>query len=315
MGISVDKASSSVTFEEQHRSSIHRDYRLHRGRYREDIIIAAPGTPRLHSSLPTMATSAPGPIRKSQRQPLSCTECTRRKLRCSKTIPCTSCVDRGNAEFCRREFVQVPRSRRKGGANRRMPEQRPLNPNRSAANVPWHDAVGSSSGPPGTAHGNERTPDKRPLVVLPQLSSEATVMLEFLPMGRQSILNRAGRTSVDHDTRGGDCASLKVPGLWDLAVPLETARRLLAFHEENLAWMHNAVHMPTFGREFESALIAGSPCDKQWQALYYAILCVCISPRSHLWHGQCILTLSQSTVHHADEEDLLALDSSISRMS
>ncbi|BDD61656.1 hypothetical protein MAP00_006694 [Monascus purpureus] len=174
-----------------------------------------------------------------------------------------------------------------------MPEQRPLNPNRSAANVPWHDAVGSSSGPPGTAHGNERTPDEKPLVVLPQLSSEATVMLEFLLLGRQSILNRAGRTSVDHDTRGGDCASLKVPGLWDLAVPLETARRLLAFHEENLARMHNAVHMPTFRQEFESALIAGSPCDQQWQTLYYAILCV-------------------STAHHADEEDLLALDPSIS---
>ncbi|KAL7416684.1 hypothetical protein BDY24DRAFT_201110 [Mrakia frigida] len=52
-----------------------------------------------------------GFARKSQRQPLSCTECTRRKTRCDKNIPCGNCVKRGKTSECKLEItVKEPAS-------------------------------------------------------------------------------------------------------------------------------------------------------------------------------------------------------------
>ncbi|KAL7416324.1 hypothetical protein BDY24DRAFT_379292 [Mrakia frigida] len=46
--------------------------------------------------------------RKSQRQPQSCTECTRRKTRCDKGAPCGNCVKRGKSSECRIEVTVKP---------------------------------------------------------------------------------------------------------------------------------------------------------------------------------------------------------------
>jgi hypothetical protein len=43
--------------------------------------------------------------RVSQRAPRSCQPCSRRKLRCSKQIPCSACVSRGVPDDCCRESV------------------------------------------------------------------------------------------------------------------------------------------------------------------------------------------------------------------
>ncbi len=45
--------------------------------------------------------------RKTQRAPKSCTFCAKRKIRCSKTIPCNSCIKRGTPHLCTREVVLV----------------------------------------------------------------------------------------------------------------------------------------------------------------------------------------------------------------
>jgi hypothetical protein len=45
--------------------------------------------------------------RPTQRAPLSCTSCASRKVKCSKTIPCRACLDRGTAGDCKREVVLV----------------------------------------------------------------------------------------------------------------------------------------------------------------------------------------------------------------
>ncbi|KAH8679513.1 hypothetical protein BGZ60DRAFT_400172 [Tricladium varicosporioides] len=47
------------------------------------------------------------PIRDTQRVPRSCTACSRKKIRCSKTIPCVACVRKGDAQSCEREIVRV----------------------------------------------------------------------------------------------------------------------------------------------------------------------------------------------------------------
>ena len=44
--------------------------------------------------------------RPSPRAPLSCAECSRRKIRCDKKTPCRACFERGESHNCRRQQVQ-----------------------------------------------------------------------------------------------------------------------------------------------------------------------------------------------------------------
>jgi hypothetical protein len=46
-------------------------------------------------------------VRKSQRAPLSCTNCARRRVKCDKKIPCGTCTSRKEDHICRREPVIV----------------------------------------------------------------------------------------------------------------------------------------------------------------------------------------------------------------
>jgi hypothetical protein len=45
--------------------------------------------------------------RSTQRAPLSCTACASRKVKCSRTIPCRACINRGAGADCKREVVIV----------------------------------------------------------------------------------------------------------------------------------------------------------------------------------------------------------------
>ncbi|KAK0389772.1 hypothetical protein NLU13_3345 [Sarocladium strictum] len=49
--------------------------------------------------------------RPSPRAPLSCAECSRRKIRCDKKIPCRACFERGEGHNCRRQQAQKSRPR------------------------------------------------------------------------------------------------------------------------------------------------------------------------------------------------------------
>ena len=50
---------------------------------------------------------ASGAVRNTQRSVLACTACVRRKIRCSKTIPCETCIRQNKASSCQREQVAV----------------------------------------------------------------------------------------------------------------------------------------------------------------------------------------------------------------
>ncbi|KAL2857315.1 hypothetical protein BJY01DRAFT_242387 [Aspergillus pseudoustus] len=45
--------------------------------------------------------------RNSQRLPLRCTECARRRVRCDKKAPCSQCVAKSRAHLCTREVVRI----------------------------------------------------------------------------------------------------------------------------------------------------------------------------------------------------------------
>lgn len=46
-------------------------------------------------------------LRTSQRTPLRCTECARRRVRCNKKVPCAECILRHQSHKCTREVVRV----------------------------------------------------------------------------------------------------------------------------------------------------------------------------------------------------------------
>ncbi|CAK7905651.1 hypothetical protein CAAN1_29S00958 [[Candida] anglica] len=46
-------------------------------------------------------------IRRSQRPPKSCFQCSKRRVKCNKEIPCDTCIRRGKPDLCYRERVMV----------------------------------------------------------------------------------------------------------------------------------------------------------------------------------------------------------------
>ncbi|GAA6012662.1 hypothetical protein JCM10207_009073 [Rhodosporidiobolus poonsookiae] len=67
--------------------------------------------------------SEAGPVpRKTQRAPVSCAYCAKRKVKCDKTFPCKRCVEKGIADKCKREIVVV-KGKVVGGENDDVPKR------------------------------------------------------------------------------------------------------------------------------------------------------------------------------------------------
>uniref|UniRef100_A0A0D2YDY2 Zn(2)-C6 fungal-type domain-containing protein n=1 Tax=Fusarium oxysporum (strain Fo5176) TaxID=660025 RepID=A0A0D2YDY2_FUSOF len=226
----------------------------------------------------------PRSVRSSQRSVLACTNCSRRKIKCSKTIPCTACVRQSKAAQCQREPVAVV-SRRSVGRSKAStalddPPPVPVPEAASVATVSPASieevptTVNPAAGSTATSI-NDSLPqiDERMIEHLlaslstpdTRVTNEAAAMLEFLTHGRRNILNQfIGRESIS--------TSMTQPvQKWNTFLPVEDARSLLAIHEKHLTWMHNTVHMPTFLREFDENILKIA-CDSNWIALYYALL-------------------------------------------
>ncbi|KAH7120527.1 hypothetical protein EDB81DRAFT_891352 [Dactylonectria macrodidyma] len=240
------------------------------------------------------------PVRNSQRNVLACTACVRRKTRCSKTIPCTACVQQNKADSCQREPVAVvtrraaalrstrlrdstSRTRSLSGsldADSEGSERVSFTPSvhPAAESVVLQAVSVSTSEPHGAVASLPIITDPSLLQTFPststpdtRLTSDEAAALEFLAHGRRNVLDRfAGRESAAKAT-----PPLPVEGEtgqhWDTLLPIEDARLLLDLHQAHLTWMHNVVHLPTFRQEFETNALR-EQCDESWIALYYAII-------------------------------------------
>ncbi|GAM34098.1 C6 transcription factor [Talaromyces pinophilus] len=97
------------------------------------------------------------------------------------------------------------------------------------------------------------------------VAQDAALSLEYLALGRQYV--NGNRTTAN--ATGG-------PTTIDFVVPMEQARVLIAYHGDNLAWMHNILHMPTFREQCEYFFQNGKPIDRFWLPLYYTTLSMTI---------------------------------------
>lgn len=257
----------------------------------------------------------PAPRRRkyAPRQPYSCTECTRRKVRCSKVIPCSACIDAGFEHLCRRENVSAARQTPvRAQIDRRV---KPYNVTRNTSQESSETIVASDASvarnlaplpgqhqtplageeeTPPTGYTNGQFPVSRPLGSLIEgVAQDAALSLEYLALGRQYVMQNGNRTTANA-TGGPQISDTTI----DPVVPMEQARLLIAYHGENLAWMHNILHMPTFREQCEFFLQHGKPIDRFWLPLYYTTLSVILS--SVFWHGFFGLTylfFLQMTIH------------------
>ncbi|KAJ4111488.1 hypothetical protein NW768_011842 [Fusarium equiseti] len=231
----------------------------------------------------------PRPARRSQRSVQTCTNCARRKIRCSKTLPCTTCVRLNKAASCQREEVAVVTRRSL------QPNPTPSSASPTERTEAENNQITPSSYVPAATtilqvqDANPQINDQILEQLLASLSSpelrltnEAAATLEFLTHGRRNVLNQfIGRETVPVTPAS------TVQG-WDIVFSIEDARRILKLHEGHLVWMHNVVHMPTFLNEFEENVLR-MDCEKSWVALYYALL----SQTLHHIDSDCLPQVSE----------------------
>lgn len=230
--------------------------------------------------------------RRSQRSVQTCTNCARRKIKCSKTIPCAACVRQNKTASCQREEVAVVTRQSTTRSRASILQEDPSIASQARA-VTTHSAgerqatnsrsvhLANIHALPTGSSGHDSLPQihdeiLEQLLALTsspesRLTNEAAAMLEFLTHGRRNILNQfIGRETAHTTPVTPHSSSVQC---WDVFLSIENARTVLGLHQTHLTWMHNVVHMPTFLAEFEENLTR-MDCDKSWLALYYALLSV-----------------------------------------
>jgi len=217
-------------------------------------------------------------VRITQRPPLSCVECSRRKIKCDRSIPCRPCIDRGDDVGCRREQVALKgelQNRTSSTGKRTTFEELVLQVNELSDRVRELEGGIRYAGTE-EANGTSRAPS--PVDVdtsrLPGIMEEAA-----LGIGETS---RWGDHYQEESRPGGESylgwygpKSLH-SGL--VVLPSQSqSRALVSLYEENAAWLTGSVHLPTLRRDqdtFWIQLESNSYRDDIWLALYFAVLSV-----------------------------------------
>lgn len=234
----------------------------------------------------------------TQRAPQSCVYCSRRKLRCSKTIPCTNCIERGIQVRCHREAVilsnQSLRQRSRPPVSPASHEQSAPSPDPSVEAAPKSiqapaleehmldslDAhsqtrlIGENdqaSNVSDSSNARRTLPLDEPLKAAPMdqhdgdLAIEAAMSLESLAWGTTHLENSRLLPSPSILTLIEELQSF---------INAQKAREIIRFHKTHVAWMHNVLYMPFFMRECEGYLSGRLQRDAAWLSLYCAVLCV-----------------------------------------
>jgi hypothetical protein len=214
-------------------------------------------------------------IRSTQRVPLSCKECSRRKIKCDKMVPCRPCIDRGEEGQCRREAVMVkgrvvvndvpPRD---GTLTLESLAVENADIRRRLGRLERSLARSPSLSPPGGEEALEFKEDRL-----------AGVMEEVALGIGENVRWKGVSLLTDPETNAAG------KDQWYHSVPLEAGLStipnrvkcdaLVRFYAEDLSWIIAAIHVPTFLHQHEAFWATSDRAqvkDDNWLAVFFAVL-------------------------------------------
>lgn len=216
-----------------------------------------------------LATAESLGIRQTQRVPLSCRECSRRKIRCDKAIPCKPCVERGEEATCQREAVMV-----KGKIVTNEPAPTVTMESLAQENAEIKKRIERLE----RMIGHSPSPLKNEEALEFKEHRLAGVMEEVaLGIGENVRWKGVSMSSKPESTSSKD--------QWYHSVPFDTclstipnrikSECLVTFFADELSWIDGVVHVPTFVRQHNTFWLKsdqGRVDDDNWLALYFAVL-------------------------------------------
>ncbi|KAF2832853.1 hypothetical protein CC86DRAFT_277466 [Ophiobolus disseminans] len=204
-------------------------------------------------------------IRTTQRVPRSCTSCSSRKVRCDKSIPCDTCIRRGQPEACVRELVIV---------------RGEMTTYRDAPHVPTYEELNSE---------NERLRQEVEALKAQIFGSSSILSSHDLAGHTMDPLLR--KRQIDQDEEGLEQklwdslasvlpATKPVVSSWDdIVLPTRSCSEFLVDYDEKWnSWVHYALEYPHFRVEcdgFMTAMANGIPieyADISWMAVYFSVM-------------------------------------------
>ncbi|KAH6869065.1 fungal-specific transcription factor domain-containing protein [Thelonectria olida] len=193
------------------------------------------------------------PPRSTQRAPLSCSQCYKRKIRCDKKSPCKSCIARGIALECKRETVQV-RGRIYAGSNDQS--------DRSYSdlvqeNIRLRALIAGSQQQRHDTEVSEANSD------ICQLSESRVAQAERL------LFNRIAQTSKPRSVK--QYSNVLIPSK-------SVSDGVVAYGLQRTFWLHFALFIPEFQQEYGDFWARYSEDQSYehthpfWLAIYFSVL-------------------------------------------
>ncbi|KAJ5895396.1 hypothetical protein N7495_007087 [Penicillium taxi] len=282
--------------------------------------------------MPTSGDPA-GPLRVSQRRPQACRECTKRKRKCDKEVPCSRC--RRLNLHCSVETVQLRRNTvqhaseiqflasvladldsfsadQLPGIIRKVRDR--ISKLQTGQNIGLDD--NSSSAVPDDSLASKCEDDKGVQNIFTELPSESTetpllTAIEHLAWGRNSAgcfpHRRCGcqyrretprqlsMNSEEFRIHGSSLESIVfVPKAAD-------AEKLVKFHIGHISWHHNCFHGPTFLDQCDVFWKTGRCDHPLWMALYFSVLSCTVNSIQHSDKLRQLIDVDLDTMQSAQQ--------------
>ncbi|KAJ5708093.1 hypothetical protein N7488_007894 [Penicillium malachiteum] len=253
-------------------------------------------------------SDAAGSLRVSQRRPLACRECTKRKRKCDKQIPCSRC--RRLNLHCSVEIVQLRRNTVQHASEIQFLASILADLDSASERSPQVSAklrdrisqlqTGRADDPDVPLSAGSLTED--PELELPNIRKDHTVHHRFAEAPLEST-DPPLLTAIEHLAWGRNAAgcyphrrcecqyrrdtpeqlsmnsgsfqiygSYLEPIVQNQLPRAVDAQSLISFHISHLTWHHNSFHGPTFLEQCELFWKTGRCDHPLWLALYFSVL-------------------------------------------
>ncbi|KAJ3533277.1 hypothetical protein NM208_g8059 [Fusarium decemcellulare] len=233
-------------------------------------------------SLPQGDQSETHPHRpRRTRVPLSCQECSRRKIRCDKKVPCLPCLERGEGSLCHRRANVSHRARLQQDTTRPTVQsfgdvETELKDLR--ARLARVEAALNAQNSARARHSDEETEE-----TLTDFKENGLAgAMEEAALGIGENQRRQGASLEAYDTTPSNS---QTKYRWFISLPFSEclcrlptrsqSKILVDSYLDYLNWMNSCLHKPTFLREhdeFWDLYDQDRPCDGTYLSLLFAVL-------------------------------------------